>query len=93
MTDNTAFVHPSAIIEGSVAISAGVHIGPFCCAGLQVETDEGVELKSHTVINGVTKIGHANRIFQFAAISEINQNIKYVGEPTRVEVGDSIWSR
>ncbi|EAB6540123.1 acyl-[acyl-carrier-protein]--UDP-N-acetylglucosamine O-acyltransferase, partial [Salmonella enterica subsp. enterica] len=35
-----------------------------------------------------TKIGRDNQIFQFASIGEINQDLKYKGEPTRVEIGD-----
>ena len=40
------------------------------------------------MINGHTKIGRDNQIFQFASIGEINQDLKYKGEPTRVEIGD-----
>ena len=88
MIDKTAFIHPSAIVEDGAVIGAGVHIGPFCYVGSQVEIGEGTELKSHVVINGVTKIGCDNRIFQFVSIGEVNQDLKYAGEPTRVEVGD-----
>lgn len=88
MIDKTAFIHPSAIVEDGAVIGAGVHIGPFCYVGSQVEIGEGTELKSHVVLNGVTKIGRDNRIFQFVSIGEINQDLKYAGEPTRVEVGD-----
>ncbi|MEG3134909.1 acyl-ACP--UDP-N-acetylglucosamine O-acyltransferase [Rouxiella sp. T17] len=88
MIDKTAFIHPSAVVEEGAVIGAGVHIGPFCYIGSQVEIGEGTELKSHVVVNGVTKIGRDNRIFQFVSIGEINQDLKYAGEPTRVEVGD-----
>jgi UDP-N-acetylglucosamine acyltransferase len=86
--DQSAFIHPSAIVEDGAVIGAGVHIGPFCYVGAEVEIGDGTELKSHVVVNGVTKIGRDNRIFQFASIGEINQDLKYAGEPTRVEVGD-----
>ncbi|MCE1736868.1 acyl-[acyl-carrier-protein]--UDP-N-acetylglucosamine O-acyltransferase, partial [Enterobacter hormaechei] len=56
--------------------------------GSQVEIGEGTELKSHVVVNGITKIGRDNQIFQFASIGEMNQDLKYHGEPTRVEIGD-----
>ncbi|MDR3431758.1 MAG: acyl-ACP--UDP-N-acetylglucosamine O-acyltransferase [Rouxiella aceris] len=88
MIDQTAFIHPSAVIEEGAIIGAGVHVGPFCYIGSQVEIGEGTELKSHVVLNGVTKIGRDNRIFQFVSIGEINQDLKYAGEPTSVEVGD-----
>ncbi|PVF11609.1 acyl-[acyl-carrier-protein]--UDP-N-acetylglucosamine O-acyltransferase, partial [Yersinia pestis] len=69
-------------------IGAGVYIGPFCIVGSQVEIGAGTELKSHVVVNGITKIGCDNQIYQFASIGEANQDLKYAGEPTRVEVGD-----
>ncbi|AMH18142.1 acyl-[acyl-carrier-protein]--UDP-N-acetylglucosamine O-acyltransferase [Hafnia paralvei ATCC 29927] len=88
MIDPTAFIHPSAIVEDGAVIGAGVHIGPFCYIGSQVEIGEGTVLKSHVVVNGITKIGRDNEIYQFASIGEVNQDLKYAGEPTRVEIGD-----
>jgi len=86
--DETAFIHPSAIVEEGAIIGAGAHIGPFCYVGSQVEIGAGTVLKSHVVVNGITKIGRDNQIYQFASIGEVNQDLKYAGEPTRVEVGD-----
>lgn len=88
MIDNTALIHPSAIVEDGAIIGAGVRIGPFCYVGSQVEIGAGTELKSHVVVNGITTIGVDNQIYQFASIGEVNQDLKYAGEPTRVEVGD-----
>ncbi|WP_127959687.1 acyl-ACP--UDP-N-acetylglucosamine O-acyltransferase [Serratia microhaemolytica] len=88
MIDKTAFIHPSAIVEEGAVIGAGAHIGPFCCVGPQVEIGAGTVLRSHVVVNGITKIGANNQIFQFASIGEVNQDLKYTGEPTRVVIGD-----
>lgn len=88
MIDKTAFIHPSSIVEAGAVIGAGVHIGPFCYVGSQVEIGAGTVLKSHVVANGLTKIGCENQIYQFASIGEANQDLKYAGEPTKVEVGD-----
>ncbi|MEB6336645.1 acyl-ACP--UDP-N-acetylglucosamine O-acyltransferase [Serratia rhizosphaerae] len=88
MIDQTAFIHPSAIVEDGAVVGAGAHIGPFCYVGSQVEIGEGTVLKSHVVVNGITKIGRENQIYQFATIGEVNQDLKYAGEPTRVEIGD-----
>ena len=43
---------------------------------------------SHAVIDGHTRIGKNNRIFPFASIGLAPQDLKYGGEPTRVEIGD-----
>jgi UDP-N-acetylglucosamine acyltransferase len=40
------------------------------------------------VIDGRTTIGRANRIYQFASIGGPPQDMKYSGEPTRLEIGD-----
>lgn len=88
MIDKTACIHPSSIVEDGAIIGANVRIGPFCYIGANVEIGEGTELKSHIVINGHTKIGRDNVIYQFASVGEANQDLKYQGEPTRVEVGD-----
>ncbi|MGT3356860.1 acyl-ACP--UDP-N-acetylglucosamine O-acyltransferase [Yersinia enterocolitica] len=88
MIDKTAVIHPSSIVEEGAVIGAGVHIGPFCFVGSQVEIGAGTELKSHVVVNGITKIGCDNQIYQFASLGEANQDLKYAGEPTRVEIGD-----
>jgi UDP-N-acetylglucosamine acyltransferase len=40
------------------------------------------------VITGRTRIGERNRIFQFASIGEVNQDLKYRGEETRLSIGD-----
>ncbi|NLS43164.1 acyl-ACP--UDP-N-acetylglucosamine O-acyltransferase [BEV proteobacterium] len=88
MIDQTAFIHPSAIVEDGAIIGARVHIGPFCYVGSHVEIGEGTVLKSHVVVNGITKIGRDNEVYQFSSIGGVNQDLKYAGEPTRVEVGD-----
>jgi UDP-N-acetylglucosamine acyltransferase len=42
----------------------------------------------HVVINGPTRMGAENQVFQFASIGEPPQDKKYKGEPTRLEIGD-----
>jgi UDP-N-acetylglucosamine acyltransferase len=42
----------------------------------------------HVVINGPTRIGTENRIYQFASIGESPQDLKYAGEATLLEIGD-----
>ncbi|CUR53854.1 Acyl-[acyl-carrier-protein]--UDP-N-acetylglucosamineO-acyltransferase [Serratia symbiotica] len=88
MIDTTAFVHSSAIVEQGAIIGAYAYIGAFCYIGSQVKIGNKTILKSHVVVNGITKIGCNNQIYQFSTIGEKNQDLKYEGEPTRVEVGD-----
>jgi len=82
-------IHPSAIIDPSAVIADDVTIGPFTIIGAGVEIGAGCEIASHVVINGPTRIGHNNRIFQFASIGEEPQDKKYQGEDTLLEIGDN----
>lgn len=88
MIDQAAFIHPSAIVEDGAIIHTGVHIGPFCIIGSQVKIGARTVLKSHVVLNGITNIGEDNYIYQFASIGDVNQDMKYAGEMTQVEIGN-----
>lgn len=87
MINQSAIIHPSSIIEDGAIIHDNVYIGPFCFIGAQVEIGARTLLKSHVVINGVTQIGEDNQIYQFASLGEVNQDLKYAKEPTRIEIG------
>lgn len=87
MINKSAIIHPSAIIEDGAIIHDNVYIGPFCFIGAQVEIGARTLLKSHIVINGITQIGEDNQIYQFASLGEVNQDLKYAKEPTRIEIG------
>ena len=88
MIHQTAVIHPTAIIDEAAVIGARVRIGPYCVVDGDVEIGEGTVLKAHVVVTGHTRIGADNVIYPFATIGEDNQDLKYAGEPTRVEIGD-----
>jgi len=81
-------IHSHAIVDPSAIIADDVSIGPFCVIEAGVEIDSGTVIEPHVVIKGPTKIGKDNHIFQFASIGEQPQDLKYDGEPTRLEIGD-----
>lgn len=81
-------IHPQAIIDPSAKIADDVSIGPFTVIGANVEIDSGTTVASHVVINGPTRIGKDNRIFQFASVGEKPQDLKFNDEPTELIVGD-----
>jgi UDP-N-acetylglucosamine acyltransferase len=83
-----ARIHPTAIIAEGAEIGAGCVIGPFCTVGPDVALGENCELVSHVVLDGHTRFGKRNRIFPFAVLGVAPQDLKYAGEPTRLEVGD-----
>lgn len=80
-------IHPSAVIEDGAKIGAGVKIGPFCTVGPDVELGEGCQLMSHVAVAGHTTIGPRTRIFPFASIGHIPQDLKYRGEASTLTIG------
>jgi len=56
--------------------------------GSEVRIGRGTTVGAHTVIEGRTTIGERNRIFQFAALGAIPQDLKYRGERTTLVIGD-----
>jgi len=81
-------VHPTAIIDPQAKVSPTAAIGPYSVIGADVEIGDDTEVMAHVVIEGPTRIGKGNRIFPYAAVGFACQDLKYQGEPTRLEVGD-----
>lgn len=81
-------IHEQAIIEDGAVIGNNVTIGPWTYVAKDVEIGDDCVISSHVVINGPTKIGKGNRIFQFASIGEDCQDLKFDGEPTELIIGD-----
>ena len=81
-------IHPSAIVEPGARLAPGTRIGAYSVIGSQVEVGEGTVIGPHVVIEGRTRIGRNNRIWQFASIGAAPQDMKYAGEDTAVEIGD-----
>ena len=81
-------VHSTAIVAESAVVPASCSVGPFCTIGPQVVLGEECELVSHVVLDGCTTFGAGNRIFSFACLGIAPQDLKYRGEPTRLEIGD-----
>ncbi|MDO8953458.1 MAG: acyl-ACP--UDP-N-acetylglucosamine O-acyltransferase [Gammaproteobacteria bacterium] len=81
-------IHTTAIIHPNAKIAENVEIGAYSVIGADVEIGEGCWIGPHVVIKGPTKIGKANKIFQFASIGEDPQDKKYKDERTFLEIGD-----
>ena len=82
-------IHPTSIIAEGAQIPASCTIGPYCTIGPNVILGENCNLVSHVVLDGHLTMGCNNRIFSFACIGIAPQDLKYAGEPTRLEIGDN----
>ena len=82
-------IHSSSIIDKKAKIEKGVKIGPFCYVGPNVKLSENVELISNVHIEGNTIIGKGTKIFPFASIGTMPQDLKYKGEANSIVVGEN----
>ncbi|MGB0670240.1 MAG: acyl-ACP--UDP-N-acetylglucosamine O-acyltransferase [Rhodospirillales bacterium] len=80
-------IHPTALIDPAAKIGENVSVGPYSVVGPQVTLGDGVTLMSHVVVDGDTAIGANTRIFPFASIGSMPQDLKYHGEASRLEIG------
>ena len=80
-------IHPTALVAPGASIGQGVRIGPWCSVGPDVVIEDNVELISHVVVDGRTRLGAASRYFPFCTVGMAPQDLKYKGEATSCEIG------
>lgn len=80
-------VHPTAIVAPGAQVPESCTVGPYCTVGAEVVLGEGCELVSHVVLDGHSMFGDRVKVYAFAALGVAPQDLKYAGEPTRLEVG------
>jgi len=81
-------IHASAVVDGSAILGEGCDVGPFCYIGPHVELGDGCKLHPHVTISGPTRAGIGNEFYPYCSIGQRSQDLKYAGEPTRLEIGD-----
>jgi len=81
-------IHPTALIDPGAKLGERVSVGAYSILGPGVEIGDDTWIGPHAIVTGRTRIGRANRIYQFCSIGEAPQDMKYAGEPTRLEIGD-----
>lgn len=82
-------IHPTAIIDPQANVHDTAIIGPYAIIGPEVSIGAATEILPHSVITGPTTIGEKNTIGPMATIGAPPQDLKYAGEPTRLEIGDN----
>jgi UDP-N-acetylglucosamine acyltransferase len=80
-------IHATAVVVSGAELGPDVEVGPYAVLGPHVRIGRGTTVGAHAVIEGRTTIGERNRIFQFAAIGAIPQDLKYHGEPSELIIG------
>ena len=85
----TSLIHPSSSVGNSVQLGDNVKIGPFCNIDGNVSIGDGSELKSHVSITGNTTIGRNNIFYPFSNIGCDPQDLKFDGEESFLDIGNS----
>lgn len=80
-------IHATAQVAPGARLADSVRVGAFSVIGPDVALGEGVEIGAHVVIEGHSTLGAGVRVMPFATIGLPPQDLKYRGEPTRVEIG------
>jgi UDP-N-acetylglucosamine acyltransferase len=80
-------IDPSASVDPQATIGEGTVIGPNAFVGRHVQLGRYCKIGASAVIDGYTEIGDRTEVFPFASIGLIPQDLKYKGEPTRLQIG------
>ncbi|MCQ2363760.1 MAG: acyl-ACP--UDP-N-acetylglucosamine O-acyltransferase, partial [Acidaminococcaceae bacterium] len=86
-------IHPSAYVHPSVAIPQSATIGPWCLVDAGAKIGENVVLESRVHVYGHVSVGDNTHIYDGAVLGAPPQDLKYAGEPTRLEIGESCTIR
>ncbi len=81
-------IHSTAVVHPWARIGAGVQIGPYSVIGPDVILGDGCNIGSHVLLDGITVLGHNNRIFHGASVGTEPQDLKYDGCRTSLIIGD-----
>jgi UDP-N-acetylglucosamine acyltransferase len=81
-------VHATAQVDSSAKLGTGVSVGAFSVIAANVEIGDGTTIGPHVVVQGPTRIGRDNHIFQFASVGADPQDKKFQGEHSELVIGD-----
>ena len=92
MTIPTTFpasdIHPTALVDPSAELAPGVVVGPYSIIGPNVRVGARTRIAGHVLIERDTSVGEECTIHQGAILGTDPQDLKYMGEPTTLVVGD-----
>lgn len=80
-------IDPLARVAPTAVIGPGTSVGPFAVVGPHVRIGRDCKIGASSVVEGHTTIGDGTEVFPYASIGLAPQDLKYKGEPTRLEIG------
>ncbi|RLN92741.1 hypothetical protein BBJ28_00004286 [Nothophytophthora sp. Chile5] len=70
-------VHATAVVHPNAGLGPNVHVGPYSIVGPEVVLEAGVQLQSHVVVDGRTRIGTETVVHPFASLGGEPQDKKH----------------
>ena len=86
-------VHPTAIVDPGAELGEYVDIGPYTVIEAGVTLGAGCQVGPFCRFQGPTTIGSGNRFMSHCSIGVQPQDLKFKGDPTRLEIGDNNFFR
>lgn len=80
-------IHPASFVDEKAELGQGVTVEPGAVIGPNVKVGDRTRVGSHALLTGWTTIGHDCRIHHGAVLGSPPQDLKYLGEPSSLEVG------
>jgi UDP-N-acetylglucosamine acyltransferase len=81
-------IHPTAIVSPKAELGRNVSIGPYSIVGDDVILHDDISVGSHCVIEGPSEFGQACTFFPFVSAGQPPHDLKYKGEPSRLQAGE-----
>ena len=85
---DAAAIDPTARVHAGAVVGPGVVVGPHAVIGSQARIGAGCRIGASSVVAGDTEIGADCKIYPFASIGLVPQDLKFSGEHTRLVIGD-----
>ncbi|HYJ04983.1 MAG TPA: acyl-ACP--UDP-N-acetylglucosamine O-acyltransferase [Chthoniobacterales bacterium] len=81
-------IHSTAIVDAKAEIGPNTIIGPYCVVEAGVVLGPDCWLQHHVTLSGPTVVGAGNKFYAYCSIGQQTQDLKYLGEPTYLEIGN-----
>lgn len=82
-------IHPTSLVHAKAKVASSASIGPWCIIEEDVEIGENVVLECRVRVCSGTRIATKTIVYDGAVLGAPPQDLKYQGERTFLEIGNS----
>lgn len=84
----SAHIHPTAIVDSGAELGPDITVGPHAIIEGDVVIGRGSSIGPGAYIADGSRLGEDVRIFSYAVVGTVPQDLKFGGEHTTMEIGD-----